>query len=275
VPGVHGERVVSRTLARIKQLGPLKDLRRRRYQRLFESQHGYSMHCGVFRSFDEAIAAASKPGSFDEPRRASEYDDRVDRVFPYDYPVMFWLERALRSATAARVLDIGGHVGVHYYAYGKYIDFPPELTWCVSEVAEIAKAGKLRAEQRGVKALEFCTSFADLDSQPPGVILSAGALHYVRQPLLWEVVARAKTKPPHILLNKIPLCAGDDFVSLQNIGSGFAPHYVWNRGELVGRFERLGYRLVDEWKVPERTFRIFDDPVRSFGPYSGVYLRRD
>ena len=258
----------------IKQLAPVRALRRERYRRYFESPKGFAMHSGVFRTFEEAIAAAPSSAGFNQARSASDYADRLDRLFAYDYPVLLWLQRIFRESTSLRLLDIGGNIGVHYFAYKKYIDFPSQLKWRVAEVEEVAKAGRARAQEMGCADLEFTTSFEDLDSLTTDIILSAGALHYIGRPLLWDVIARAKSRPRHIILNKLPIYQGEDFVSLQNIGAGYSPLYVWNRQSFIARFEPLGYQIVDDWSVPERQFGLFDDPVRSFGAFSGLYLRQ-
>ena len=260
-------------LGRLKHLRPVQKLRRARHRRYFESAAGQALHDGVFRTFAEA--AATEPGAkgFNEPMHASEYADRLGRVFPYDYPVLFWLQQMFAGATALDLVDIGGNIGLHYYAYGNLLRFPPRLTWRVIEVEAVVKAGRERAERLGAQGLEFATSLEALE--PADIVISAGALHYIEQPLLWDVIERAHTKPAHVLLNKLPLYEGEDFVSLQNIGDGFSPHYVWNRKDFVRRFERLGYHLADDWSVLERHFELFDDPVHSFGAYSGLYLRRD
>ncbi len=258
---------------RIKRLPPLQEVRRVRARHHFESESGYATTWGVFASFADAAAAVHASHGFNQAMRASEYGDRVDRVFPYDYPVMFWLERILQTRKAPRIFDIGGHVGVHYFAYGKYLHFPPELTWCISEVERIVAAGRDRAAREHAERLEFTDRIDSLDARTCDVVLSAGALQYVEGPLLWDILARSHAKPRHILLNKLPLYRGEDFVTLQNIGAGFAPHYVWNREEFLRRFQGIGYRVVDEWAVPERNFHLFDDETRSFPSYSGLYLQ--
>ena len=261
-------------MSRIKQVGLVQNLRRARYRRLFESAEGHALHDGVFASFAEATAAAPQSRGFDQAALASGwYDDRLDRVFPYDYPVMFWMLQISGAGTSLKVVDVGGHIGVHYYAYQKFLRFPPKLGWRVIEVDAVVRDGRERAERLGAKGLEFSTSFEDIDSPGTDIVLAAGALHYVERPLLWEVLAGAQSRPGHILLNKLPLYEGEDFVSLENIGAGFAPHHVWNRREFVRRFEQVGYELVDAWSVLERQFGLFDDPVRSFGAFSGLYLR--
>ena len=75
---------------------------------------------------------------------------------------------------------------------------------------------------------------------------------------------------------QVPLYAGRDSVSTQNIGSGrLAPRHVWNRDSFVAGVVARGYRLVDSWEVRERQFFIPNDSARSFGPYSGLYFVRD
>ena len=264
-----------RIINQVKKLPPIKALRRQRRHRWFESPWGYGAHHGVFSSFAEAAAAAPPdPHRFNDKKRALEYQDRLKRIFAYDYPILFWLQRIMSGSGPLRVLDIGGHVGVHYYAYGQYLEWHPEMTWRVCDVEEIVKAGRERAQEVGATALSFDTSFDNLDEKPADLVLSCGALHYVEKPLLWEVLAKAQSRPAHVLFTKIPLYRGESFVSLQNIGEGFSPHYVWNKTEFVKNFEASGYQLVNDWKVPDREFEIFDDPDRSFGAYSGMYLRR-
>jgi putative methyltransferase (TIGR04325 family) len=263
------------SLRHIKKFGPVQALRRERYRRRFESPEGYTMHSGVFRSFDEAAASVPHATGCNHATISAEFEDKIDRVFPYDYPFLFWLQRIFSNSAASSLVDIGGHIGVHYYAYRKFLELPRKLKWLVVELAEIAKAGQERAERLAAPGLSFTTSLEILNSHPTDIILSSGALHYIEKPLLWNAIARMESKPQHILLNKVPLYQGEDFVSLQNVRPGFSPLYVWNRLEFIRKFEHTGYRLVDEWSVPERHFHIFDDPLRSFGSFSGLYLRLD
>ena len=52
---------------------------------------------GVFRSFAEARIAAPDRTRIDFNCReyAAEYQDRRDRVFSFDYPILFWLKPLL------------------------------------------------------------------------------------------------------------------------------------------------------------------------------------
>lgn len=262
-------------LSWIKQWGPIKTVRKKRCRRYFESNDAYSMHWGVFRTFDEATANAPTAVGYNRRGAASDFNDRLDKVFPYDYPVLFWLDRIFARASTLRLFDIGGGIGVHYYAYKKYLSYPAQLIWQICEVDEVVRVGRTRATEAKANQLHFTSSTDDIRSGALDVILSAGALHYIEGPPLWDVAEGAKSRPRNILLNKLPLHDGDEFVSLQNLGSGsFSPLHIWNRGRFVERFQNLGYSLVDTWTVPERMFRIFDDEVKPFS-FSGIYLRLD
>lgn len=270
---LHAKRTaVKELLTRVKGLWPIRDLRRERARRRFLSPAGRAMHWGVFDSFEQATASVPGAVGFDIPKSATDYDDRLDRIFPYDYPVLFWLGRILTGESAHRLFDIGGSVGVHYYAYRKYLSYPAQLTWTVCEVDEVVSVGRERARQANTAALRFTSSMPDMVKDGATIVLSAGALHYIGQPLVWDILEQQGARPRHVLLNKLPLYDGPDFVSVQNIGSAFAPLYVWNRKGFIARFERLGYQVVDAWQVPDREFHIVGDSLRSFGAFSGLYL---
>lgn len=73
---------------------------------------------------------------------------------------------------------------------------------------------------------------------------------------------------------KAPLYDGPTFVTLQNVGFGFAPYWVRNRAEFISGLARAGYEVVDAWDVPDHDFQLPFHPKRSFGRSSGMYLRR-
>ena len=52
---------------------------------------------GIYASFAEALrdAPATKPTGYDHVGPASMYSDRLSRIYPSDYPVLFWLNQLL------------------------------------------------------------------------------------------------------------------------------------------------------------------------------------
>jgi putative methyltransferase (TIGR04325 family) len=252
----------------LKSIPAMRWMRGQVHRRRFLREHG---HFGVFAGFAEARSSLPPTPEFDDPAFAEEYSaQRMGRIFPYDYPVIFWLDRAIRSG-ARSIYDIGGSVGVHFASYAKYMDYPPDLRWQVAEVPALVKAG--RDLHAGETRLAFTEALAPEEVEAD-VWISAGALQYVDGGMPASLVGRCPHPPRHLLLNKMPVYEGEDFVTTENIGHGrFAPHHVYNRERLVGGMRARGYELVDSWGVPERRLTIPMHPSRSIRSYSGFYFR--
>lgn len=259
-------------LQSMRRTALVRSLQRRRHRRRFVSPSGYALHYGVYPTFDAARRDAPTSRGFDQPGAELDFTDRLTAIFPYDYPVLFWLDRAFRQG-GRTVVDVGGSVGVHYFAYQPLLEYPAELRWRICEVPAAVAAGKALAAERGARALEFTSELSPAALEGADVLLSAGALQYIEAPRLEELLAGTRRRPAHLLLNKLPLHDGEEFVSLQHIREGFVPERVFDRARLVGALERLGYEAVAEWRVPERTFWLPGWPERSFGHFSGLYLR--
>jgi putative methyltransferase (TIGR04325 family) len=242
-----------------------------RYERYF-STNGFAARRGVFQTFAEAYrsAPATKPKGFDSAEMVETFRDRVGLVCSHDYPVLFWLEKLLFDGCL--LLDVGGHIGVHFYAFESRIKYPSGFRWVVAEVPTVAKAGEQLGRERGRNELKFVTDYRDVDEVD--IFFSSGALQYVEAPQLHEWLASRRRKPLHLLLNKLPLYSGEAYVTLQNSGAGFTPHYVFNRAEFLTSLEKLGYTLVDSWENPARVVTIPFHPEHSFESTSGLYLRR-
>jgi hypothetical protein len=89
------------------------------------------------------------------------YRDRVKQVFPNDYPMMVWLSNALDDG-ARKLFDLGGHVGISYYADQPFLRYPPELSWRVCDVPAVAQAGRRLAARRDqFHQLDFTERFEE------------------------------------------------------------------------------------------------------------------
>lgn len=241
-------------------------------RRQFFSEAGFGSYFGLFGDFAQARAWLPASAEFDNAALAAEYvEQRTKKVFAYDYPVMWWLERALRQG-ALSVLDIGGSVGVHFYAYRRYVEWPPGLSWQVVEVPAIAAIGREMAGQAGAQALHFADDLAQALGGKD-VWIAAGSLQYLEDARPGVLLRRCAERPRHMLLNKLPLYDGEDYVTAQNIGAGcYAPLHVCNRSRFVEEIEALGYTLRDEWQVPERSMYLPGFPERSFPAFTGLYF---
>jgi putative methyltransferase (TIGR04325 family) len=201
------------------------------------------------------------------------YDDRFDTVQPADYPVMLWLDRALRQG-ARRVFDWGGHVGLLYYGYRKYLAYPDGFRWQVQDVPSVILQGRELAEKNGVsQGLSFTGSVQDADGCD--FLLASGSLQYLDGITLWSELSRMAKKPSWVVVNKLPLSSGDTFYTLQNIGTAFCPYRIFNEREFIGAVEAQGYRVVDRWYNPDCACELPLNPERNVKWYSGLLFERN
>jgi putative methyltransferase (TIGR04325 family) len=241
------------------------------YARYFNEAGGLvRIFRGIYPDF--AAAARDMPphrlrGYDNDESAARALEDRL-RIFPFDYPVLFWLARCLPGCKL--LFDWGGNVGVTYYAYRRYLDYPPDLRWLVSDLPAVIAMGRRLQEQEPAPGLAFTSTAEELGRAE--VLLAAGSLHFMEDP--FAGLCAAGTLPRHVLLNKVPAYEKPSAVTLHNMGTAFCPYHLFNRAEFVSRFEGLGYRLVDQWKSPDLGCHIPFFPEHSIPAYSGFYFSR-
>ena len=119
----------------------------------FETGRGH--YYGMFHSFDEARAAIpdEKKVGFDHPEPAQLYRDRMQKACQSDYGVLFWLQQILDASSY--VFDFGGHVGVSYHGWHRYLNYPRGLRWKVYDLPAITKVGKQIAQTLPSEGLSF------------------------------------------------------------------------------------------------------------------------
>lgn len=254
-------------IGRLQAAPGLKQATELYYERQFRNWPGSFR--GVYRSFAEALAAAPQGRTgYDHPELASMYTERRFRIFEADYPVLFWLSRILGESRS--VFDFGGHVGLAFYGFESYLDYPSDLVWTVYDVPSVLAEGRKLAEQHPRAALRFSGQLAQLKDH--AVLHASGALQYVETPLAVQL-QQLEARPKHLLLNKLPLYAGEGFVTLQNTVHAYNPYAVYNRGAYIAGLEALGYRLIDAWDDYERSCRPLNRPDYHVPHYTGLYLR--
>lgn len=260
---------------RLRQLlgVPIRPAWVRLKRKQFFTPEGFCDYFGVFESFDAARAWLPRNQEFDHPPLAQGYVGHTQHVFAYDYPMMWWLQQAFRGG-ATMVLDIGGSFGVHYYAYRRYLQMPEDLIWQVVEVPAMVAIGREFAALNEGTALRFTVDLKEA-GRYAGIWFSAGALQYIDEGRIDRLLQLSGARPPHILINKLPIYDGSAFVTAQNIGYGcYAPVQVYNRKEFVSEIEALGYILIDEWKVHERSLLIPGRRELFIQAFSGFYFSR-
>lgn len=246
---------------------------RARYDRRFEANRDANLFRGVFDTFEaaQASAPAGLPLGYDNPASAAMYVDRTRRTYPTDYPVMFWLQK-LFAGGATDVFDLGGHIGVSYYAYRRHLDYPAALRWRVHDVPAVMEEGRRFAQERDAeRRLGFCERFEACDGAD--VLIALGSLQYLPETLA-ERLSRLRAPPRHLLLNLTPLHERHSYFTLQSVGTAFCPYRVTAIGEFLKSFDALGYAMVDSWENPDKKCEIPFHPEHSLERYHGFHFRR-
>jgi len=255
----------------IKQMPPMLAWRKQRYEREF-ANHTNSFR-GVFDSFEDALASApeTKTKGYNVDEFVGYFDDRRHKLFLYDYPILFWLDRILNDES--RVFDIGGNAGVHYVAYRPYLRAWSKVHWEICEVPVVVRAGREFAEREGYA--DRLTFTEDMKSANGAhVLLSLGTLQYIDAPGLPDLLESLTSPPAHLLLGKLPLHAGRSYVTLQNGGVHFVAQRVFNREDFLGALKELGYRVIDEWQDNSRSCHVPFHPECRVPVFTGLYLSR-
>jgi putative methyltransferase (TIGR04325 family) len=226
---------------------------------------------GVYATFDEAakMAPKTKPLGYDNPESAKMFVETYRIINPCDYPVLFWLKDALDEASS--LFDLGGNVGISFYSYQKYLTYPSNLSWIVYEVPDVAEQGRQIAAKEKADGLAFTTNLESADGVD--ILLAAGSLQFIEQPLS-EILRGLRDKPKHLIINKTPMRDGDQFVTLQALGTAFCPYHIFNRTTFISSICATGYELIDSWDNAEVSCHIPLYPEHSVPAYSGLYFRR-
>ena len=224
---------------------------------------------GVYDSFYEALehVPTGKPAGYEYEDDTASCATVLEDMNPADYSVLYWLTRILPQAR--NVFDLGGNMGVAFYAYRKFLDFSPELYWTVCEIASTVRSGRALAEERGETQLLFTEDRALASGAD--VFFTAGALQYIEEPLS-EILERLANKPRHVLVHRVPMQDGEPFVTLQNNGTWIAPYKVSNEAEFTADVSKLGYELVNQWPT-WRSLQVAHRPFDRSAAYKGMYFR--
>jgi len=230
---------------------------------------------GIFSTWAEAMAVipTASPVGYDQEEATRVYlTYPTALVRPGDYPVLLHLRNILTAG--ARVLDVGGSIGMTYYMAQKFYTLPESLDWVVFDVPAVLEAGRQVALREGGKSkgLRFVDSLGE--AGPCDVFCSTGALQLIEEPLT-RMLEQLPQLPGHILLNRIPVWEGKAIVTLNDQGFSICPYKIFNRGDFVHSLEQLGYKLVDDWECPESKFSIRFQPRTRLDSYRGFYFRRN
>jgi putative methyltransferase (TIGR04325 family) len=224
---------------------------------------------GVFPTFQEADHAAASVGPVGYnnnlvfgPEIRGEPTDMRKR----DYPVLFWLSKAVVEGT--KILNLGGSAGMEYFTYRQFLGFPQHVNWIVCELPHAVEFGNNLVKIVRAPELAFTTRIED--GAGADIFLSCGALQYLEQDLA-TCLERVRPLPARVLINRIPLYEGRTFFTVQSSFKSVVPYRIQNRQELVDSMINLGYELVDCW-YDRREVVIPFHPTRSVHKFYGFYF---
>lgn len=251
----------------------IQDLRKSRYDKRFSTAERVNLFRGIYPDASTAAHSipATKPSGYDNEAPAAMYEERTRQIYPGDYPVLFWLQKLL-GESVSKVFDIGGHIGVGYYAYQKYLDYPVGLRWCVSDVPAVVARGQQLAEQWDKAGrLQFTSDLHAVNGYD--LVLASGSIQYLPM-TLGQLLGETQQKPPHVIVNLLPLHPEQTYFTVQNIGTAFCVYRIQSHLEFVAAMREAGYELVDAWENLEKKCEIPFSPAHySLDRYYGFYFR--
>ena len=248
-----------------------RPLCQRRFERLFQEDTQYF---GVYSSFDEARAAvpANAPATYDTDAAARMYHSLLQETRLCDYPAIHWLGR-LFAQGQSKVFDLGGHIGLAYYAFRRHLSYPADLDWCVHDVPQVMDAGTAWAATHDPeRRLRFSARPEAADGAD--VLFTSGALQYLDYTLA-ELIERLTAPPTHVLVNLVPMHPHEGFFTLQNIGIAICPYRVIGLPEFLDSMAQVGYSVVDRWDITDRNLHVPFHPEHDIDRYYGFYMKRE
>ena len=255
------------------ELPGVRLLARPLYRRMFSRPYqGGNAYYGAYESRAQALAEAPRlPTTYDLPTTTGMYMDRHRSIRVSDYPMVHWLSRMLAEGRH-RIFDLGGHIGVTYYGFRRYLSYPRTMEWRVHDVPSVVEAGRDWARQNDPEGL---LHFADAPeaANSHDVLITCGALQYLDYTLP-ELLGRLREPPPHVLVNLTPVHPQRGYVTLQNMGKAVLPYRVMGRRQFIDEMKALGYTLVDQWQSKERHLRVPFEPDCTLDHYAGFYFQR-
>jgi putative methyltransferase (TIGR04325 family) len=214
------------------------------YRRKFLDNQDENLFMGSFVSFvaAEDSAPSTKPIGYDNAEAAKLYSPQI---YFYDYPGVFWLGRSI-EAGLTRVFDLGGHVGIKYYAFRRVINYPENLHWTVCDVPGVVASGRELAKQREVAAqLDFTTDYRDASGVD--VLYASGSLQYLPK-RIDAILSELAVKPKRIILNTTAVHPERTIYTLNSIGVAVCPYRIEHHDELMAELMRSGYKKRDSWR---------------------------
>ena len=203
--------------------------------------HNTHRFWGVFPTY--AAAKAYAPAKFNQSFNAPNLEDFEEAIPERDQNTIRILSGIFPKVK--NLFDLGGNVGMCFYQYRARITYPHDFQWTVCDVPFVNEKGRALAAKRNETQLAFTDDRAAAEGAD--IYLTNGALQYLAESLA-DILAPLKNKPPHVLINRVPLSETRAFFTLQHMGYSVVPYHIAHLQEFVAGLESLGYRLNEQWE---------------------------
>lgn len=176
--------------------------------------------------------------------RDSVLFDSVEYAYPLLADLM-WI--AAQKNGRLNILDFGGSLGSTYYQNKNFLDFLPDVNWCIVEQDHFVKEGKKHFQS---DRLKFYHSVDDcLDDNAIDVVLFSSVLQYLEKPYeLLDTVFKGNIE--YVIVDRTAFISGEDRITIQkvhpSIYKGSYPCWFFNREKFLN-FMNNKYTLVHEF----------------------------
>ena len=228
-------------------------VRQAAYRKKFIDNVDEHLFMGSFENFAAAEAGASvaKAVGYDNAEKARDFYSH--QIYFYDYPALFWIGRSLDDGMRS-VFDLGGHVGIKYYAFRRVLSYPETLRWTVCDVPGVVKTGRELAAERGsAEQLSFTTDFRDASGFD--VLFASGSLQYLPQRIS-EILASLPVKPKRVIVNTAAVHPERTLFTLNSIGFAVCPYRIQHDEELWAELRGSGYKRRDAWRNEGKPIQV-------------------
>ncbi|MAF77544.1 MAG: hypothetical protein CME60_05225 [Halobacteriovoraceae bacterium] len=259
-------------LNHIKELPPVVELRKKKYEKKFATNQYLNLFKGIYPNFEMASAAAKnyQTKGYNNKKSAQMYQDMCHKIFPEDYPTLYWINRLIPHISS--LIDFGGHVGIKRYAFDSYLEKINQVKWSVYDLPKVideAKNLKTQLDPQNEINLNFLN---DLENQNTDLFMALGSFQYIPKEVP-EVLEKLSSLPQYLLIS-IPVTKKNTFLTLNHIGTTVCPYIIRNEDEFLKGIKEKGYSLKDSWSAPNKICEIpFHEEYSVYG-YSGFVFEK-
>ncbi len=231
---------------------------------------------GVYSSFAEALSSIPKniEKEYYIDEKSLEALDveaeiiRLEKINPDDFTLLPYLQKAF--AESQTLFELGGNTGNAYFSYQKHIEYPPEIRWIICDLPVAVNVGRHLFSKIEDPRICFTTSLEKMNQVD--ILLTSGTLQYI-EPSLPKLLGQLVAKPRNVIVNRVPLYEGEEYVTLQSFIDSYVPYKVENIENFLQNMFNLGYELIDTW-TKKRTMNIPFHPECFVDSYKGFYFRQ-